>query len=154
MVPRLRGSRTLSGGQRGDLRILRFYSICAELTSWFPTLSLHLTATIISPQECGDRLFTKNGRSSILHPSSLPAHTLCNVTFQFLYAKVESISLPVESGLACDVLWPVECGGSDSVPAPNLGLKSSGGLLVIFYLPQPSPSLRSLLPPCEKAWAC
>lgn len=153
MVPRLRGPRALSGGQRGDLRILRFHSVCAELTSWFPKLSLHLTATIISPQEYGGRLFAKMAAIQF-SPPPLCRPTLCSVTFQFLYPKVESISLPVESGLACDLLWPVECGGSDSVPAPNLGFKSPSGLLVISYLPPPPPSLRSLLPPCEEDWAC
>lgn len=73
--------------------------------------------------------------------TSIPfAMWLCSLSQQEV--KPASVSPEVESGLPCDLLWPVELNGSDSVP--RLGLKKPCGIPC---------SLRILLAPCERAWA-
>ena len=53
----------------------------------------------------------------------------------FTFTEVEFVSLPLESEVACDFLWAIECGTSDLMPIPSLVLKGSD--ILQFFVSEP-----------------
>lgn len=56
-------------------------------------------------------------------------HALCHVSLQPLPSEGGSVCWCLESGMACDLLWPGEHRGNQARPVPSLGLKRLRPLL-------------------------
>lgn len=61
-------------------------------------------------------------------------HVLCRVTFQILPSRLESISVPLVSGLTLWFVWPVKCNGSHGEPVPILASRGLGYFLSVSWI--------------------
>lgn len=100
-------------------------TLAPALCRWALSLALctkHASITLCIRQICVNHILFSFWVPRSLSNSygSLSASTATHDSF---HQEMEFISSPLELGILCDLLRPAECGRSDTMPVPILGLK-------------------------------
>lgn len=89
-------------------------------------------------------IISQNGHYQFLLPSTC---TLLNPSSS--YCQMGSFSPILESGLAFDLLWLIECSRSDAAPVVGLACKSSGSICFPSWSHPPQKSILETLTPWD-----